>query len=161
MPDDVLLEAGAAAEVVGVSASGLRRLAPIYEAVHGELPRKPKSNNRLWPQTAIERLQAARQLVERECYRTISEALTALTRGIEADEVELAPTAARVSPDATQRALEVLTAEVRQLRQEVAMLRQLPNEQKTIETISDRNLYTHSLLVKTALRIEAWMKRLR
>lgn len=158
MSDDVLLEAGTAAEQVGVSASGLRRLAPIYEAVHGELPRKPKSLNRLWPQTAVERLQRARQLVEAERYRTISDALTALVRGIEADEVELAPTAARVSPDATQKALELLTLEVRELRQEVAGLKALPASAAVDSKPVERQ---HGLMVRAAIRLETWLKRFR
>lgn len=157
MSDDVLLEAGTAAEQVGVSASGLRRLAPIYEAVHGELPRKPKSLNRLWSQTAVERLQRARRLVELERYRTISDALTALARGLDVDEVELAPTAARTNPDATQKALEVLTAEVRALRQEVAGLKALPAPAAN----SQPDEQQHGLIVRLAIRLERWSKRFR
>ncbi len=155
MSDDVLREAGAAAEAVGVSASGLRRLAPIYEAVHGELPRKPKSLNRLWPSKAIERLQRARQLVEAERYRTISDALTALARGLDADEVELAPTAARANPDVTQKALEVLTLEVRALRQEVAGLKALPAPAADRQPDEPQ----HGLIVRVAIRLEHWLRR--
>ncbi len=155
--DDVLLEAGAAAEVVGVSASGLRRLAPLYEQVHGELPRKPRSNNRLWPQTAIERLQAARRLVERERYRTITDALTALARGIEADDLELEPRAAPASPDATQRAIEVLTNEVRLLRTELAEMKQLPQETGSGEKQDDPQ--RHGLIARAAIALEGWLRR--
>ncbi len=158
MSDDVLLEAGAAAEQVGVSASGLRRLAPIYEQVHGELPRKPRSNNRLWPQAALERLTAARQLVEQERYRTISEALTALARGVETDDLELAPTAALASPDATQKALELLTSEVRELRQEVAGLKALPAPAANSKLVEEQ---PHGLVVRLAIRLETWLKRFR
>ncbi len=158
MSDDVLREAGAAAEAVGVSASGLRRLAPIYEAVHGELPRKPKTLNRLWPQLAVERLQRARQLVEAERYKTISDALTALARGLDADEVELAPTTARANPDATQKALEVLTLEVRALRQEVAGLKALPAPAADRQPDEPQ---AHGLMVRAAIRLETWLKRFR
>jgi hypothetical protein len=156
MSDDVMLEAGAAAEQVGVSASGLRRLAPLYEAVHGELPRKPKSLNRLWPLLAVERLQAARRLVEAERYRTISDALTALARGLEPDDLELAPPAASVSPDATQQALEVLTAEVRELRRELAEIRALPPAGFREEP---DDLQRHGPLVRVAMALERWLKR--
>lgn len=158
MSDDVMLEAGAAAEQVGVSASGLRRLAPLYEAVHGELPRKPKSHNRLWPQVAVERLQRARRLVEAERYRTISDALTALARGLKADDTEVAPTTARVSPDATQQALAMLTAEVRQLRQEVTALRQLPPTKNPPARGTD-NDQQHGLMVRAAIWLESLLRR--
>ncbi len=156
--DDVLLEAGAAAEAVGVSASGLRRLAPLYEQVHGELPRKPRSNNRLWPQAALERLTAARQLVEQERYRTISDALTALARGLEPDDLQLEPRAARVSPDATQQALELLTLEVRELRRELSEIRALPPAPARKEP-DDRE--RHGLIARAAISLERWLKRLR
>lgn len=156
MSDDVLLEAGAAAEQVGVSASGLRRLAPIYEQVHGELPRKPRSNNRLWPQAALERLTAARQLVEQERYRTISDALTALAHGLEPDDLQLEPRAARVSPDATQQALELLTLEVRELRQELSEIRALPPSPAEKEP---DDWERHGLLVRTAMWVERLLRR--
>lgn len=164
MSDDVMLEAGAAAEQVGVSASGLRRLAPLYEAVHGALPRKPKSHNRLWPQIAVERLQRARRLVEAERYRTISDALTALARGLEPEDTELALTAAPVSLDATQQALAVLTDEIRQLRAELAEIKQIGPAQ--IDTTARPDGFKreqgddqqHGPLVRFALWIENWLK---
>ncbi len=156
MPDDVLLEAGAAADAVGVSASGLRRLAPIYEAVHGELPRKPRSNNRLWPQIAVERLQRARLLVEQERHRTILDALTALARGVDDDDAELAPVSVRVGPDATQQAIAILTAEVRELRRELAELRALPPAPGRKEQGDQER---PGLLVRAATAIEGWLKR--
>ncbi len=157
MPDDdVLLEAGAAAEMVGVSASGLRRLAPLYEQVHGELPRKPRSNNRLWPQTAVERLQRARRLVEQERYRTISDALTAIARGVDDDDTELAPISARTNPDATQQALAMLTAEVRELRRELAEIRALPPTPGRKEQGDGER---HGLMVRAVLWLESWLRR--
>ncbi len=158
MSDDVLLEAGAAAEQVGVSASGLRRLAPLYEQIHGALPRKPRSNNRLWPQNAVERLQRARRLVELERSRTISDALTALARGVDDDDLELEPSAARVSPDSTQRALELLTLEVRELRRELSEIRALPPVLGTKEH-DDRE--RPGLIARAAIALEGWLTRFR
>lgn len=58
--------------------SGLRRYATLYEQVHGELPRRPNTQSRLYPGEALERLAAARQLVETERAKSILEALQAL-----------------------------------------------------------------------------------
>ena len=49
-------EAGAAAARLGVSPSGLRRYAAIYEELHGELPRKVNTKSRLYPAEALERV---------------------------------------------------------------------------------------------------------
>lgn len=155
--DEPMLEAGAAAEAVGVSASGLRRLAPIYEQVYDKLPRKPRSDNRLWPTRAIERLQAARDLVNADLYRTVLEALEAIQRGIETEETAITPKSPRANPDATQRALEVLTAEVRQLRQEVAGLKALPAPAADREPVE----LQHGLMVRAAMRVERWLRRFR
>lgn len=87
------LEAGAAARQLGVSPSGLRRLADSYEGVHGELPRKDGTKARLYPAEALERLAQARVLVEAGTYKSTVEALTALARGLEPDpQVEIAGT---------------------------------------------------------------------
>lgn len=162
MPNDVWLEAGAAAEAVGVSASGLRRIAPIYEQVHGTLPRKPKSNNRLWTQDAVERLQQARRLVELERFKTILEALTALQRGLEPDEVEITAKNAYSSSDLpTQQALAMLITEVKALRSELAEVRRLqPVEVESKKTTAGKEATDssqHGLLVRAALWIERLM----
>lgn len=133
-----MLEPATAAERVGVSASGLRRLAPIYEEIHGELPRKPNSNNRLWPEEAVERLRDARRLVELGRCRTILEALRALENGVSVEELEMEPVGRQTGSDmAVQQTLEVLLekmaalhAEVAELRSEVAASRALPGVER-------------------------------
>lgn len=70
-----------AAEALGVSSSGLRRLAEIYSAVRGELPRDPKSRSRIWPERAVNELGVARSLVLQGRAASIREALEAVGRG--------------------------------------------------------------------------------
>jgi len=62
---------------LGVSSSGLRRLALIYERVHGDLPRDPRLG-RMWPTEAIERLALAREEVQAGRAVSIEAALAAL-----------------------------------------------------------------------------------
>lgn len=133
-PDDesqpvvVLLEPATAAKRLDISASGLRRLAPIYEAVHGELLRKGSGAEdkqaRLWPEEAVERLKDARKLVERKHSRTILEALRALQSGVSVDEVEMEPANRYTSSDiASQQTLELLLERMAALHDEVVELR--------------------------------------
>lgn len=139
-----LYEPATAADKLGVSASGLRRLAPIYESVFDELPRTGKGQKdkraRLWPSEAVVRLQVARGLVEVERYRTIKEALEALRDGLTVDVSELAVETPQAAPDeVTQATLQVLIDEMRQLRLEVGELRQL-QETRLIEPETIRQL---------------------
>src|SRR5215218_6881864 len=53
-----LVKSAAAANVLGISKTHLNRLAPIYEQVHGKLPRG-RRHARLWPLDAIERIRSA------------------------------------------------------------------------------------------------------
>lgn len=89
LPDDdgVFLESGEAADQLGVSASGMRRLAVIYESVHGDLPRKTKTDARLFSSSVIEKLRMARELVERYNYKSIAEALQEISGGVRPDIV--------------------------------------------------------------------------
>jgi hypothetical protein len=80
---------GLAADKLSASPSGLRRLAKIYEEVHGELPRDG-TGGRFWTDEAIERLEAAKALVESSRYRSIKAALEALQEGVEAPSEALA-----------------------------------------------------------------------
>jgi len=68
-----------AAETLGVSASGLRRLAGIYAELYGELPRDPdrtgRTSPRVWPVDAVVRLRRARELVTTGKQRSIADAL--------------------------------------------------------------------------------------
>lgn len=149
-----LLEPATAAERLGVSASGLRRLAPIYEQVHEPLPRRGTGDEskraRLWSTDAVERLQDARALVEQGRCKTILEALQALQAGV-ITTLEIEPTNRQTSLDiATQRTLEVLIKEVSALRDEVAELRK-DTGTKSLET-ADR--VEHGPVVKLALWLE-------
>lgn len=151
VPIVTLLEPAIAAKRLGVSASGLRRLAPIYEEVHGELPRKGSGAEdkraRLWPQEAVERLQDARRLVELERFRTISDALRALESGAVVETVELEPRDRHAGADiATQQALQRLLEEMQALRAEVAELRD--------ETPPEKEPQEHGPLVRFALWVE-------
>lgn len=161
-PVVVLLEPTTAAQRLGISASGLRRLAPIYESVFEELPRKGSGaeNKRayLWPEEAVERLQSARQLVELERYKTISDALSAIKRGVTVETVDLEPADRQTILDkATQQTLELLLKEMTALRREVQELKQGRElEKENPAKIEER---PHGLLVRLALRVEAWLRR--
>lgn len=94
-------EPGDAAHRLGVSASGLRRLAAAYEEVHGDLPRKIGTRARLYPETALTEIAQARALVEAGRYASNVEALDALRRGLEPDAPgELSKGADQATPQA-------------------------------------------------------------
>jgi DNA-binding transcriptional MerR regulator len=63
-PEELLFPA-LAAEALGVSPATLRRYAQAWEKAFGPLPRAP-GGGRLWPRAALARLQAARELAQRE-----------------------------------------------------------------------------------------------
>jgi hypothetical protein len=157
-PVVTLLEPSAAAERLGVSASGLRRLAPIYEQVHEPLPRRGSGDKskraRLWSVEAVERLQDARALVEQGRCKTILEALRGLQAGV-ITTLEVEPASRQTGSDvATQRTLGLLVREVSALRDEVAELRQAADRTKSLET-TDR----HGLLVRFGLWLESVLRR--
>ncbi len=148
-------EAGAAAERLGVSPSGLRRYAALYEKVHGELPRKVNTKNRLYPGETLERLAAAKQLVEAERYKSILEALEALEQGVRPDLPAAEVQVVGVTGDAGKALLEELRAvraELTEMRAEIRGLRALPPAAKVV----DRST---GLLVRLAVRVERWLKR--
>lgn len=120
MDDDpeVILTPGDAAKKLGVSPSGLRRLAVIYGEVFGELPKDPQGTSRIWPGRAVARLEAARALLASGQARTIKDALQVAESGA-APPVVVAPADAR-----TAEALQLLAAEVRALRDELRELRE-------------------------------------
>jgi len=120
-PEELLFPA-LAAEALGVSPATLRRYAQAWEKAFGPLPRAP-GGGRLWPRPALARLQAARELAQRE--------------GIPLEEALLrvegeAPLAAPARPEEEALALlrealarlEGLEAEVKALREENARLRE-------------------------------------
>lgn len=134
MADDseLLLEPSAAAEALNVSPSGLRRLAPLYEAVFGELPRRgdgaEDKRARLWPKSSVEKLSAARALVDADKsrrvkrYKTIQDALEAIRNGTADKPREVV--GYHFAPDeATQEAFGVLLSQMRKLQDSHEALR--------------------------------------
>lgn len=113
-----------AAEALGVSPSGLRRLAEIYSRVCGELPREPRTRSRIWPERAVSELGAARNLVLRNRSASIREALEALRRGETVPERR--PGGQRPSSELLERmatGLHVLHGELEVVRGELTELR--------------------------------------
>jgi hypothetical protein len=157
-PVVTFLEPSAAAERLGVSASGLRRLAPIYEKVHEPLPRRGTGDEskraRLWSTESVERLKDARTLVEQGRCKTILEALKALQVGV-ISTLEVEPVNSKQGLDmATQRTLEVLIKEVSALRDEVEALRK-DTGTKSLET--DR--LDHGPVARFGLWLERLLRR--
>lgn len=105
------------AELLGVSPSGLRRLATLYEGLYGPLPRDG-SGSRLWSQSVVERMEAARALVARGRAKSIQDALNAIEQGDTLPSEGLAPRATQ------GEALGVLVDEVRAMRSELRELRE-------------------------------------
>jgi DNA-binding transcriptional MerR regulator len=80
---EVVLTPGEVARRLGVSPSGLRRLAVIYGEVYGELQKDASGTTRLWSPEALTRLEQARALMAAGQARSIKDALIALERGAE------------------------------------------------------------------------------
>ncbi len=159
---DIVYDPARAADLLGVSASGLRRLAPIYERVFGELKRVGKGDeekrSREWPNEAVGRLQAARQVTGRgKPYRTIEAALKAIRDGVEVDTTEIDFGGRHAGAEgAIGETLQVLLGEVRTLRDEVAELKSLPQIKNSSAPIeADRQ---HGILVRLAMRLERIFK---
>ncbi len=147
------LDAAGAAAAVGVSTSGLRRLAPSYEAVYGPLPRAGKGSGdspRLWSTVAVRRLAAARQAVEAGQHKSVRTALEALQGhentgdGLEAD--------LRGAQLTDRQLLEAVLSELSVLRAELAEVKQLPTSTPAGGTDDDRE--RHGLIVRFALWLE-------
>lgn len=101
---EIILTPGDVAKKLGVSPSGLRRLAVIYGEVFNELPKDPQGTSRIWPGEAVARLEAARALLAAEQARTIKDALQVAESGA-VPPVVVAPTDTRMV-----EALEVVAA---------------------------------------------------
>ncbi len=153
---DIVYDPARAADLLGVSASGLRRLAPIYERVFGELKRVGKGDeekrSREWPSEAVGRLQAARQVTGRgKPYRTIEAALGAIREGAEVEGVEIDFASRHAGAEgAIGEALQVLLSEVRTLRDEVAgpITEKLEALQREIENLRVSQTVTQMDTVK-------------
>lgn len=126
----IIYDPAQAAELLGVSASGLRRLAPIYESVFGDLKRVGKGDeekrSREWSSVAVDHLRRARALTGRgKAYRTIEKALEAIRDGEAPDATEIDFVVPQGTTDpAIVETLGVLIAEIKALRTEVAELKQ-------------------------------------
>jgi hypothetical protein len=135
---EVVLSPGEAARVLGVSPSGLRRLAVVYGEVYGELQKDAGGTSRIWPREAVVRLQAARALMAAGQARSVRDALVAVEGGA-APPVEMTAAGGDVVAalgvvatrlEALQDANTRLEAEVRALRSEVEGLRVLPASER-------------------------------
>ena len=115
-----VVKSAVAAHKLGISKTRLNRLAPIYEQVHGELPRGGR-HARLWTLDAIERVRSALLAVEEGRALNVEAAL----RGFEIPEdTESRQMPVRIlgeSPEtlAPLSALEELTEELHALREVV------------------------------------------
>jgi hypothetical protein len=118
---EIFLSPGDAAHRLGLSPSGLRRLAGVWAQLYGDLPKGSSGNTRLWPQEAVVRLQQARLLVATGQARTIKDGLLAIERGAQSP-----PAGAVVSLGHDARiveALEVVSAQLTAIREGNAALR--------------------------------------
>lgn len=163
----MIVEASAAAKQLGVSASGIRRLLVIYETAHGPLPRSgPKRMDpRILTLEVVERLGAARQLVEAERFKSIAEALQALEAGLKPD-ITIADTLDVAARDLSGEALGLLLEELQGIRSELAELRPVRGEVQALrEEVSTLKALPapaavpepetqHGLLVRFALWLE-------
>lgn len=122
---------------LGVSSSGLRRLALIYERVYGDLGRDPKLG-RVWSMEAIERLERARRDVQAARAVSVEQALADHRAGL---EPERAPAPAGVPTGTTggTNPLEALVGELRALREAVEEQNRLLEEQgRRLEALEGR-----------------------
>jgi hypothetical protein len=159
---EVVLSPGEAARVLGVSPSGLRRLAVVYGEVYGVLEKDAGGTSRIWPREAVVRLQAARALMAAGQARSIRDALRAVEGGV-APVVEMAVSDGRVEAalgvvatrlEALQDSNRRLEAEVAALRLEVEGLRALPASERS-PAVEGRGAGEDGLVVRAA----RWLER--
>ncbi len=126
----VLLPPKEAARRLGIVPSTLRRLAPIYEGIFGELPWEgdAEGGGRLWPSDAVERLQAGRALVAEGRAKSLDSALRALAGGATPPE-----TLAR--PDTAEEALRLLGSLGGDLRAIRERLEEIPLLRREVEAL--------------------------
>ncbi len=135
---EVVLNPGDVARRLGVSPSGLRRLAGVYAELYGELPKDSSGTSRLWSPMAVNRLEAARALMAAGQARSIKDALLAVEDGAVPPvevmahdgrvEAALGVVAARL--EAVLESNQRLEGEVAALRSEVAASRALPGAER-------------------------------
>ncbi len=158
---EVVLSPGEAARVLGVSPSGLRRLAVVYGEVYGELQKDAGGTSRIWPREAVVRLQAARALMAAGQARSVRDALVAVEGGT-APPVELTAAGGDVVAalgvvatrlEALLESNQRLEAEVAALRSEVEGLRALPASERS-PAVEGRGAGDDGLVVRAARWIE-------
>lgn len=134
--DEPMLTSGTAADQLGISTSGLRRLASIYENVHGELPRTRERGPILWPQVAVRRLAAAREMFGNGKAASIEDALDRLGDRSDLPAVGVAQEQQGVASGVLLEELRALRSEVRELRDELSRVRKElpPSTTKTAAT---------------------------
>jgi hypothetical protein len=159
---EVVLSPGEAARVLGVSPSGLRRLAVVYGEVYGELQKDAGGTSRIWPREAVVRLQEARALMAAGQARSVRDALRAVEGGA-APPVEMAAAGGDVVAalgvvatrlEALQDSNQRLEAEVTALRSEVEGLRALPASER-FPAVEGRGAGEDGLVVRMA----RWLER--
>lgn len=124
-----VLTPGEAQRALDVSASGLRRLAIAYEDIHGPLG-KDRHGARVWTGQSVERLRAARSLLEAGRCRSVKDGLILVRDGVERAAPGLNLRARDDEPRAmVAEALEALRLEVAELRREVVKGWALPEAQ--------------------------------
>jgi DNA-binding transcriptional MerR regulator len=147
---EVFWSPGDVAKRLGVSPSGLRRLAGVYAQLYGELPKDSGGTSRQWPGEAVYRLEQARALMAAGQARSIRDALLAVESGVtpsadaalalgqEGRVVEaLGVVAARL--EALQESNARLEAEVAALRSELAEVRALPASERSPAVEGDQD----------------------
>lgn len=130
--EGILLPPAEAMRVLGVSASGLRRYASIYEKIHGEMPRDNQSR-RLWSREAVDALRAAKGLVDAGKVSSIEQAL----EGLQNAPQTMIEAAANLSVKSTDEALSSVLEKleiVDRLVQEVQQLREQVERQNDLMT---------------------------
>ena len=158
--ENLLLMPAEAMKRLDVADSTLRNYAKAYEAVFGPLGRGSR-NERLWPIEAVERLSAAKALVDEGVAASIEAAL-GLQAGGEVSTSEVLSHATNPSfEEAVVARLETLTEEIRTLRQENSEVRQqlkaleAPKEDKDeLADLRRRNKYLNEELERKNEELE-------
>ena len=151
-----LVKSAAAANVLGISKTTLNRLAPIYEQVHGELPRGGR-HVRLWPLEAIERIQSARLAVKERRAESIEAALRGFytPEALQSFRLPASISEGTLETQASPRALEELAGELHALREAVEAQNRLLTMLLRVEAYRHKRLEAGTLLpVATAYSSE-------
>lgn len=128
--EGVLLPPAEAMRALGVSASGLRRYASIYEDLHGDMPRD-NQGRRLWSREAVDALRAAKGLVDAGKVVSIGQALEGLDGAPQTMLEAAANLSVKPTDEALSRVLERLNS-VSRLEDEVRLLREQVEKQTAL-----------------------------